>query len=204
MEGADDMLAPEEGLNEEPGTLTTRVSLQEVCVDHIMLCNVMSTCGMHSTCRQVATSNASPQAKPPKCACCMKAMSPATFSGKRTLPIAGFCVRVLLVLQVPKVVKKAGWALRSVLKGVCIISVLSQTYAQRFNTHTLEMMCLEAAIANFTSSEYTNTGLLHPVRASVPTNQPVTDNSCRMITAQRMLMCTHCALHLAVLHLQCL
>lgn len=30
MEGADDMLAPEEGLNEEPGTLTTRVSLQEV------------------------------------------------------------------------------------------------------------------------------------------------------------------------------
>lgn len=30
MEGADDILTPEEGLNEEPGPLTTRVSLQEV------------------------------------------------------------------------------------------------------------------------------------------------------------------------------
>lgn len=30
MEGADDILTPEEGLNEEPGALTTRVSLQEV------------------------------------------------------------------------------------------------------------------------------------------------------------------------------
>jgi hypothetical protein len=31
MEGADDILTPEEGLNEEPGALSTRVSLQEVC-----------------------------------------------------------------------------------------------------------------------------------------------------------------------------
>lgn len=30
MEGADDILTPEEGLNEEPGSLTARVSLQEV------------------------------------------------------------------------------------------------------------------------------------------------------------------------------